>query len=773
MRPGDNYRYYHRPTDNRWVIFPYDMDMQFIAAHHWGGPMDGVVVAGAPNTVRAIMRHPALALEYRNRCRELLDLMASDGAANGGQIGQLIDQFAQIVNPAGQALTWADLDAAMWNLHPRTSGSGANTGQPSHKGNFFRALYYDGDRGGLGGTARTTSWIRNLPDPDGDGFSDHEGLMQWFVDFSTNTYPDGAAPWVRKATNASGGGADPDVNRQQGYGYKYLEWESLYGGYCNSLVNPADASPAVAPDLDFPDTPTITYAGADGFPANGLVFTSSEFADPQGVETFAAMEWRLAEIGAPGKAGWLPGTPRKYEIQATWTSGELAAFTASTQYPVNAITAGKAYRARVRHKDNTGRWSHWSAPVEFTAAAADVAVWQQNLVVSEINYHPLPPATPEETAAAGGDLKNEFEFIELHNISPSVTLDLSELALTTGVIFSFAGSAVTELLPGGYVLVVKNPAAFEARYGTGLPVAGTYAPNSLDNAGEQIVLARLGTAIRDFAYSDDPPWPTTPDGTGPSLVLREPLTNPDHNLATSWRASSVTGGTPGTGEGPAPQSIEFTPPVSWPLDGPPLELAATATSGLPVAIEVVSGPATLAGTTLAFTAGGEVVVKAIQPGDSNWEAAAPVERTIVVTTSWEQSDWRATHFTGSELDDPALSGAAADPDHDALPNLLEYAFRLDPRVRDAIPPPVVPVMVEDAGTVYHAVAFRRRTPNPQIDYAPEVCTDLALWRSGPADLVPFGTPSANGDGTETATFRSAAPAVERPREFFRLRVTVP
>lgn len=773
VRPGDNYRYYHRPTDNRWVIFPYDMDMQFIAAHHWGGPMDGVVVAGAPNTIRAIMRHPALALEYRNRCRELLDLMGSDGAANGGQIGQLIDQFAQIVNPAGQALTWADLDAAMWNLHPRTSGSGANTGQPSHKGNFFRALYYDGDRGGLGGTARTTSWIRNLPDPDGDGFSDHEGLMQWFVDFSTNTYPDGAAPWVRKATNASGGGADPDVNRQQGYGYKYLEWESLYGGYCNSLVNPADASPAVAPDLDFPDTPTITYAGADGFPANGLVFTSSEFADPQGVETFAAMEWRLAEIGAPGKAGWLPGTPRKYEIQATWTSGELAAFTASTQYPVNAITAGKAYRARVRHKDNTGRWSHWSAPVEFTAAAADVAVWQQNLVVSEINYHPLPPATPEETAAAGGDLKNEFEFIELHNISPSVTLDLSELALTTGVIFSFAGSAVTELLPGGYVLVVKNPAAFEARYGTGLPVAGTYAPNSLDNAGEQIVLARLGTAIRDFAYSDDPPWPTTPDGTGPSLVLREPLTNPDHNLATSWRASSVTGGTPGTGEGPAPQSIEFTPPVSWPLDGPPLELAATATSGLPVAIEVVSGPATLAGATLSFTAGGEVVVKAIQPGDSNWEAAAPVERTIVVTTSWEQSDWRATHFTGSELDDPALSGAAADPDHDALPNLLEYAFRLDPRVRDAIPPPVVPVMVEDAGTVYHAVAFRRRTPNPQIDYAPEVCTDLALWRSGPADLVPFGTPSANGDGTETATFRSAAPAVERPREFFRLRVTVP
>ena len=770
VRPGDNYRYYHRPTDDRWVIFPYDMDMQFIAAHHWGGTMDGVVVAGAPNTIRAIMRHPALALEFRNRCRELLDLMGSDPAPNGGQIGQLIDQFAQIVNPTGQALTWADLDAAMWNLHPRTTGSGADTGQSSHRGNFFRANYRDGTRGGLGGTAHTQSWIRTLPDPDADGFSDHEGLMQWFVNFSTNTWSADRTDWVRKATNTSGGGDDTDADRQKGYGYKYLEWESLYGGYANSLVNPADV--AVEPDLAFPDTPTITYAGADGFPANGLAFTSSEFADPQGAGTFGAMEWRLAEIGAPGKAGWVAGTPRKYEIQATWTSGELASFTASIQPPANAIAAGKTYRARVRHRDNTGRWSHWSAPVEFTAAAVDVSVWQQNLVVSEINYHPLPPSTPEETAAAGGDLKNEFEFIELRNISPTVTLDLGELAFTTGITFSFAGSAVTALAPGGYVLVVKNPAAFEARYGTGLPVAGTYAPNSLDNAGEQIVLSRLGTAIRDFTYSDDPPWPTTPDGTGATLVLRDPLSNPDHNDAASWRASSVTGGTPGTGEGKAPQSITFDPPSGAPLDGPPLALVATATSGLPVTFEVVSGPGGLAGALLSFTAGGDVVVRATQAGDANWEVATPVERTIAVTTSWEASDWRATHFTADELDDPALSGATADPDGDGLANLVEYALKTDPRTRD-VPPPVGIKIVEDAGQPYHAFFFRRRVPNPQIAYTPEVSTNLAGWRSTAADLVPFGTPSANSDGTETVTYRSTTPATGLPTEFFRLRVTVP
>ena len=64
-------------------------------------------------------------------------------------------------------------------------------------------------------------------------------------------------------------------------------------------------------------------------------------------------------------------------------------------------------------------------------------------------------------------------------------------------------------------------------------------------------------------------------------------------------------------------------------------------------------------------------------------------------------------------------------------------------------------------------------PNPQIAYTPEVSTNLAGWRSTAADLVPFGTPSANSDGTETVTYRSTTPATGLPTEFFRLRVTVP
>ncbi len=326
-----------------------------------------------------------------------------------------------------------------------------------------------------------------------------------------------------------------------GWARDYNTGPEVPGGrdaYLDALADAADAGL-------LPAKPTISYAGTPGHPVNGLVFRTGAFSDPQGPGTFAAMEWRAGEVEDPAAPAHDPDADYLLEVAPAWESGSLTVYQNQVTLPANALRAGHTYRVRVRMRDNTGRWSHWSAPVEFTAAAADAALWQQNLVVSEINYHPLPPATPAELAATAD--KNDFEFIELRNISASETLDLADLAFTAGITFDFAGAAVTELAPGACVLVVKNPAAFEARYGTGLPVAGSY-PNSLDNAGEQLVLALAGTAVRDFTYDDDAPWPASPDGGGPTLVLCDPFANPDHGVAANWRASHAGGGTPGTAE---------------------------------------------------------------------------------------------------------------------------------------------------------------------------------------------------------------------------------
>ena len=44
--------------------------------------------------------------------------------------------------------------------------------------------------------------------------------------------------------------------------------------------------------------------------------------------------------------------------------------------------------------------------------------------------------------------------------------------------------------------------------------------------------------------------------------------------------------------------------------------------------------------------------------------------------------WRLQQFTAEELADPDLSSAAADPDHDAIVNLLEYALDLNPKAAE-------------------------------------------------------------------------------------------
>lgn len=57
---------------------------------------------------------------------------------------------------------------------------------------------------------------------------------------------------------------------------------------------------ALTTDPSLPAKPTITYSGDAGFPQDGLAFTSTAFSDPQGANTFQAMEWRLAEVTSLG-----------------------------------------------------------------------------------------------------------------------------------------------------------------------------------------------------------------------------------------------------------------------------------------------------------------------------------------------------------------------------------------------------------------------------------------------------------------------------------------
>ncbi|HEY0306888.1 MAG TPA: FG-GAP-like repeat-containing protein, partial [Acidobacteriaceae bacterium] len=79
------------------------------------------------------------------------------------------------------------------------------------------------------------------------------------------------------------------------------------------------------------------------------------------------------------------------------------------------------------------------------------------------------------------------------------------------------------------------------------------------------------------------------------------------------------------------QTITFPQPASPAYAGTSVTLTASSTSGLPVTYTVVSGPATVSGTTLTYTGPGTVVVQADQAGDAAYFAAASVQATVTAT----------------------------------------------------------------------------------------------------------------------------------------------
>ncbi|UCG60155.1 MAG: lamin tail domain-containing protein [Phycisphaerales bacterium] len=174
--------------------------------------------------------------------------------------------------------------------------------------------------------------------------------------------------------------------------------------------------------------------------------------------------------------------------------------------------------------------STWSALNEATFAVGPVA---ENLRITELMYRPRYTGDPNDP---------NTEFIELKNIGAE-TIKLNLVKFTNGIEFTFGS---TELSPDKYVLVVKDVAAFAAKYGLGYNIAGQYT-GSLNNNGERVeLLDAAGRTIHNFRYRDG--WYDITDGLGFSLTVREPAST-DPKLwddKSTWRPSASVDGSPGT-----------------------------------------------------------------------------------------------------------------------------------------------------------------------------------------------------------------------------------
>ena len=205
----------------------------------------------------------------------------------------------------------------------------------------------------------------------------------------------------------------------------------------------------------------------------------------------------------------------------------------------NAIqyTTGVTLNANTVIKARTLIDGEWSALNE----ASFLVGHSFPLRISEIMYHPRAPEN-------GGD-DDDYEFVELLNISEVDRVPLKDVAFDDGIRFTFPD---VELAPGERIVVVRDLTAFQQRYGTEIRVAGQYggSPESprLSNGGESLRLVDAsGDVIQEFTYDDA--WYPSTDGAGFSLTV----INPQADLGTweqavAWRASATIDGSPGSSD---------------------------------------------------------------------------------------------------------------------------------------------------------------------------------------------------------------------------------
>ena len=99
---------------------------------------------------------------------------------------------------------------------------------------------------------------------------------------------------------------------------------------------------------------------------------------------------------------------------------------------------------------------------------------------------------------------------------------------------------------------------------------------------------------------------------------------------TATDGNAKTGTSPSIVVNNANQTISFGPLAGKTYGDAPFAVSATASSGLPVSFSILSGPATVAGSTVTITGAGTVTVRAAQAGNASWNAATNVDQSFGV-----------------------------------------------------------------------------------------------------------------------------------------------
>lgn len=175
----------------------------------------------------------------------------------------------------------------------------------------------------------------------------------------------------------------------------------------------------------------------------------------------------------------------------------------------------------------------------------------------------------------------------------------------------------------------------------------------------------------------------------------------------------------------------------------------------------LSGTALVAPEPVTLQASATVAARA--KNGSEWSGLTRALYTISVPDGYEA--WRTAAFDPQAPDYAAASAPDADPDHDGLPNFMEYFLAASPT--GGAGEWLAVSALESAASP--ALTFRRRAVHPGVAYVVETSADLLMWQAAAAESLNV-EPHADGTVTETLRVDLGETQPAAPR-FIRLRGT--
>jgi len=332
------------------------------------------------------------------------------------------------------------------------------------------------------------------------------------------------------ATSVTGSGTAYTFDfPQPAEGNVFIGWNGTHGiADFENPPKPLDPFGAGATwQYTFTDTVAPTLAGVS--PLQGTTLRELDtievtFSEP--VSGVDAADLRINNIPATSVSGEDAGPyefqfamPANGTVNITWAAGH-----------------GITDRAAARNAFAGGSWSY---------TLNTNAVWEGQIVVNEIMYHPAHNQTTFEPEPVNQ------EYIELYNRG-ATAVNLAGWRLNRAVEFTFPN---TNLAAGGYLVVAANVAAFRAKYPAVANVVGGWT-GRLSNSRDEVELEDpSGNRVDLVEYADEGDWSvrtatgggwewiTGADGFGSSLELRQSAL--DNNQGQNWQSSAVNNGTPG------------------------------------------------------------------------------------------------------------------------------------------------------------------------------------------------------------------------------------